>query len=1299
MTEDTPAPQPAPEPLPPAVGGNKKPPPENTPPEELAAPVVYESTDDQPEPVKPVTYDAAELAAAHDSPSHDEIEDLSREAAGGREAVEAIPLVAASRILPSPVADGLVPTPDVAPLSAADLTVEPLPSPATAAKSAAEAVSETAVAVAAAALPSPVAAKAPKPQTRTNMDPSPPPATGPERWANYRPVGYPIGGPPKMRHLLVTMICVLLLLGLAGLVVRELIAPSRPMPGSGAAEQIGPPLPGAPQAGEPEPILRQDGLFEAPSALNENFESPQSARDFVHYQEGRSGPVLTADGLALAASPAGADGSHGRHCLSVQVQFPLESGAWKNVDFSTAPEHPGYPIGPAAAVLFEVYVPADMSGNIKAAFHIKDRHGAWYQTESRNRLIPGRWNTVFADLRPQSGLMRPVGHGATLDHAHLSRASGYGFSFYGDEPLVGRVYLDNIRVLAGAAELPEIVAATLAVWRGAQAADDKLAARRQLDNLRGSDRQARWQAWPPMAVTNLSENCDPPPRCFEPLEVQFNLTRGWYNPYDPEQVEVWALLRPNPSGTAPTEALPETYGNGRVVSGFYLQPAEAAQEFGRDRYDPADRGQWAFRFTPRAPGAWRYALVVVDRRLLGQKLALTLDEMLGGAGAGGALDPDGPEALARRELAATLGRELENRLRAAVVKPVLDPFLGVLAELGRADTQDREAYLSACAGALQHPDLGWLRELLEKGVPGGAEFATKRERYTAQLLADAVLVTGWRSLGQVEPPAAGQHGFVRVSPQDGRYFEFEDGTFFYPIGHNLRSPTDPRGAMILSLPETRDRGLNTYREFFQKMRANGENFCEIWMSSWFLDIEWTRRWPGYYGLTRYNQIHAARLDALLELAAQYGIKLHFVLENHGKFSDWCDPEWSYSPYREELGGGDLSPMEFFSDPQARDIYRKKLRYIVARWAHHPAIAGIEMVSEFDLTGTAGNPNNPHGDRHSCQRGAQLDWLKAMIEEWRRIDPYQHPVTNHYATGIQFIDWNTARDVFDYVVGDVYTDHKPQVSFLNHAIVFALRHRDGMDGKLKPFLITEYGGDWSGASPSQLAGDLRAGIWSGWMTGSAGTPLLWWFDLIEQENLYRMYRPFALFIAGEDPRGLDLKARIYTAEANLGYNKNLYAPNSNAPTGPNADKLDYIVRLDWSEQNGGNATRGYGWILDREQLSDLPFRDNQIGGRRSYKDIRLVLANLQPGDYAVECWDTEKGAVIETLKVTVAAQPGNGLNANELLIPFPAFTLDLAFKLKPWQEPLPPPPATATPAPTPASQPERSAPAATQPRER
>jgi len=88
-----------------------------------------------------------------------------------------------------------------------------------------------------------------------------------------------------------------------------------------------------------------------------------------------------------------------------------------------------------------------------------------------------------------------------------------------------------------------------------------------------------------------------------------------------------------------------------------------------------------------------------------------------------------------------------------------------------------------------------------------------------------------------EATASGSHGFIRVSPTDPRYFEFDDGTPFIGLGHgggfSDRNPTYDADAQ------------------FATFAANRANFFRVWMSgssiagsAW---IPWSSHHLGYDG--------------------------------------------------------------------------------------------------------------------------------------------------------------------------------------------------------------------------------------------------------------------------------------------------------------------------------------------------------------------------------------------------------------------------------------------------------------------
>ena len=488
-------------------------------------------------------------------------------------------------------------------------------------------------------------------------------------------------------------------------------------------------------------------------------------------------------------------------------------------------------------------------------------------------------------------------------------------------------------------------------------------------------------------------------------------------------------------------------------------------------------------------------------------------------------------------------------------------------------------------------------------------------------------------------PSSEGKGFLRVSERDKRFLEFETGSFFYPIGHNVSTPVDMRcWREIFKKEPPAGRGLAMYMDVFDKMEANRENTVEVWMASWWLGIEWTTYWKDYYGPRRYSLPHAWKLDYLLDLARQHGLYIHLVLDNHGKFSQWCDWEWDNNPYNSHLqpNGIVATAQEFFSSQTARKWHKNKLRYIAARWGSDPAILGWELVSEYDLVGgTAKEVAKNNHPRMVFHRSPVLqDWARDMIGYLRRCDVYGHPVTNHYATDYTWIDVVLAgevtpdgRPLYDYIATDAYRKDRPYTGA-------ALRMQEWVNtnlpaSSLKPFWITEYGGDFDvGVPASGLAGDVHSGMWATWMTDGMGMPLFWWYDFIDTNNLYGYYRAFANFIEGEDRRGI---AGI-TVPLKIG--------------GGSSEKGLKGLVYHWN--NGA-----YVWIYENAAMDRMPGPNE----RASYEGVLAGVPGLQEGKYSIEYWDCFEGKAI-------GKEYGQDLPAGQnLKLKFPLFKTSCAVKVK------------------------------------
>ncbi|MBP5233438.1 MAG: hypothetical protein J6333_08530, partial [Planctomycetes bacterium] len=361
------------------------------------------------------------------------------------------------------------------------------------------------------------------------------------------------------------------------------------------------------------------------------------------------------------------------------------------------------------------------------------------------------------------------------------------------------------------------------------------------------------------------------------------------------------------------------------------------------------------------------------------------------------------------------------------------------------------------------------------------------------------------------PDPVAARRFVRVSPRDPRAFEFSNGEWFYPTGLNMHNPMDVRyNERIVNrfFPGRKplvDRGLRCYEDAFPAMQQGGMNVFEVWMSSWWLTLEWTSRWKGFHGLGRYNLENAWKLDSLLASAAEHGLYAHLVVDNHGKGVDrrGHEAEWPHSPYNlanSQDDGVCRSAAELFSSEKAMAYYRDLYRYLAARWGWCPNIFGVEMWSELNLV----NAN--------VRSETMYAWHAAMEKAFHEWDQGQHLMTTHYSGDYNTIDLEMdRRPHIGYIVGDAYHGD-------NHPLA---RMLDGTDARLhpmgKPFMMTEFGGNWDAASLEGLFGDVFGGLWVSWTSRAAGAPLCWWYDYVLQEGLCRYYAAFRRYAAGEDKR--------------------------------------------------------------------------------------------------------------------------------------------------------------------------------------
>ncbi len=459
-------------------------------------------------------------------------------------------------------------------------------------------------------------------------------------------------------------------------------------------------------------------------------------------------------------------------------------------------------------------------------------------------------------------------------------------------------------------------------------------------------------------------------------------------------------------------------------------------------------------------------------------------------------------------------------------------------------------------------------------------------------------------------------GFIRVSKKDRRYFETVDGKFFYPIGQNIHSPIDRRCAQMLKVAPRPNKGTFAYDHYLAETSENGQNCMIVWMCNWWVSIEWNAAWKGFGGLTDYHLGNAWRLDYLMNKALERGIHIILVLDNHGRFSDRNDREWKTNPYNSVQGGPCLWAEDFFRDRKPFEIYKKRLRYIVARWASYPNLMAYQLVSEIDLTGT---------DRSFKRHPIKAVWCGKASRAIKEMDPYEHPVTVQYCGDYTHIDPRVASLAdLDFILGNAYQGRNDTVSLMLKTATQNARFK-------KPSFSAEFGGSWRGGEIALLHANLHAGLWSNCMSESSATPFIWWTDYVDRYNRFFEFKGLARYMAGEDRRGLELKQHEGAVTSG-----GLPAPGLACRVFGGSDRADF-------------------WVYDTAAAESMPKRSQAA----THTDTTVTVPGLSPGRYRVEIWDTLQGRILKT-------QEGKATKEG-LTVDLPRFRIDIAGKIRPSKE--------------------------------
>jgi hypothetical protein len=485
------------------------------------------------------------------------------------------------------------------------------------------------------------------------------------------------------------------------------------------------------------------------------------------------------------------------------------------------------------------------------------------------------------------------------------------------------------------------------------------------------------------------------------------------------------------------------------------------------------------------------------------------------------------------------------------------------------------------------------REVLEGGAEGWRVrwMALEPGRHTLVAIATLAGKVVARSQTVVEAVPGKRHGLARVDPVGQRSFRLDDGTPLFLNG--------------LCACWHGSRGTYDYDDWLPSFQKAGINYIRIWMWPQAFGIEWDRG-----DKVRYHLDSAWQLDRVLAEAERRGIFVMLCLDYHGIFEikpDYWGGNnfWTRHPYNVTNGGPCQVQNDFFTNAEARKLYEKRLRYLVARWSAFPNLLAWEFFNEID------------NEYAYLKHADVVSWHRDMGRRLRAMDPYRHLISSSFTGGSERPDLYALPEM-DFSQYHSYNEQHP-------ARVMARLTERFFEKYHKPFFVSEYGTDWRGWKPDTDPHfrALHQAIWSGAFTGAAGTGMTWWWENIHSANLYRHWSALAAFLEGT------AIGRPEMRPARFGKVEGAVTPFAVAST----DKA--LV-----------------WLLD--QNSDWP-DGAAAASPPPVTGAKVTLAGLEDGPWTVEWWNTLEG---KRLAASDAVASGGSL----VLEP-PAFQADIAARLK------------------------------------
>lgn len=468
-------------------------------------------------------------------------------------------------------------------------------------------------------------------------------------------------------------------------------------------------------------------------------------------------------------------------------------------------------------------------------------------------------------------------------------------------------------------------------------------------------------------------------------------------------------------------------------------------------------------------------------------------------------------------------------------------------------------------------------------------------------------------------------GYLKVDDTK-RYLEFTNGDPFFAIGMNIAWPT----GTCVDFPDL----SGEFKEHFDFITAladaNG-NTVRLIPRATGHSIEWET-----LGNYDNRQNVAWEMDQIFEFAESNDLYIIFDLENHTEFviqnPSGCPTTWSINPYNTQLLNTPNDVKPFFTNPTAKEFFKKKLRYIVARWGYSSHLAAWELFSEVSqvgikLIGVDQNGNPIYGGTPYSNDAAFRDDVEAWHNEMAgfistTLGDQQHLISTSYAGFPSTPDATFFSNQIDFTS---YHTYQPERN-ANVSGRFSLT--DAFTNIFdKPFIFGEMGALNTSLIDNCHPVTFHNAIWSTSFMGGFGCGLNWWWDNAIINNGYQSnFTALAAFMQGIDFESHNYWPQRYPTNPSATDDSN---PILEAFTLKSADKQRAIGWVHNRTNYWGNLGNPNCYFVDEFNIPHFEALDDDasysspatIPGNVTFKIINLMALKK----YKIEWYRTSNGA--------------------------------------------------------------------------